>query len=139
VGGVFGAEERFPGVAERIAGAEPDEMEQLMDEDAREVGARAIQGDAALAQKRAGVNGAAMVAESEGGFDADGRSGEWREAAQEGAERGGVGGEEDGGICHGCSPQRRGDAEEKPRKVEIKRENASSSLAETQRRQRPQR
>jgi hypothetical protein len=50
-------------------------MEQFMDEDAREFGAGAIEGDAALSQERTGVDGTAAVAESAGGFDADGGSG----------------------------------------------------------------
>jgi hypothetical protein len=75
MGGVFGPEQRFPGVAHGVAGAQPYEVEQLVDEDAREFGARAVEGDAALAQKGTGVDGTAAVAESAGGFDADGGSG----------------------------------------------------------------
>jgi hypothetical protein len=57
-------------------------MEEFMHENAREFGARAIEGDAALSKERARVNGAAAIAQSGSVFDADGRAGKGREAIE---------------------------------------------------------
>jgi len=57
-------------------------MKQLMYEDSWEFRARAIEGDAALAQKGTSVDCAAAVAEFGDVFDADGRAGERGEAAE---------------------------------------------------------
>jgi hypothetical protein len=57
-------------------------MEQLMREDPWKFRVRTIESNAPLTQERAGMDGAAAVAESGNGFDADGRAGERWETAE---------------------------------------------------------
>jgi len=71
----FCGEQPLPGTAAAIAGAEPHEVEEFVDEDAREFGACAVERDAALAQERSGMNRAASVPQAGSSFDADGRAG----------------------------------------------------------------
>ena len=61
MGPALACEEIFERPAERVSAAEPDEVEELVDEDARELGAGAVESDAALAKEGGGVNGAATV------------------------------------------------------------------------------
>jgi len=74
--------------SEGIARTQPDEMEEFVDEDAREFGARAIELDAALAQEGAGVDWPAAVAQSGPGFDADRASLQRRQPPQQRANLG---------------------------------------------------
>ena len=53
----FALHQLFIGPARRVAGAEPDEMKQLMGEDAGKLGPCAIEGHAPPAQERSGVDG----------------------------------------------------------------------------------
>jgi hypothetical protein len=59
-------------------------MEQFVNEDAGKLGVGAIENDAALAQKRGGVNGMAVAAQAARAFDDERRSFNRRKAAQDG-------------------------------------------------------
>ena len=67
----FAGQQILKGPAERIPAAKPDEVEKLVDEDAGEFGARAVEGDATLAKKGGSVDGAATVLQAPDGLDVD--------------------------------------------------------------------
>ena len=75
-GADFGTQEGFPGMTDAVAEAEPEEVRGLVHEDAGELGSRAVEGDAALAEEGAGMYRTPAVAEVGCGLDADGRAGE---------------------------------------------------------------
>ena len=71
-GAEFGAQKILVPVPRRVPHAQPDEVPQFVYENAGEFGARAMEGDAAFAEKSSGVNGTAMVADAGRGLYADG-------------------------------------------------------------------
>ena len=56
-----------------IAQAQPDEVKQFMNQNPRKLGARAIEDDAAFAQKGTGVNRSAAVAQTGSALEANRR------------------------------------------------------------------
>lgn len=78
----LGGEEALPATAPGVSGTQPDEVEDLVDQNAGEFGARAVESDATFAKEGAGVDGSAPVGESGGGVDVDGVSVEGRQAPE---------------------------------------------------------
>ncbi len=76
---------RLPGMADRIPGAQPHEVEQLMNQNPRKFGARAIEADSTLAQEAAGMHRTAPVAEAAREFNVDGTAAKSRNTAKSGA------------------------------------------------------
>ena len=106
----FSAEQGFERPAERVAGPGPNEMEEFMDEDARKLGGGAVEGDAAFAKKRPGMDGAAPVAQARGSLQANGLAVEFGQTGSEGesaAMKGGAVGEKKG--RHSMAEYRPGD------------------------------
>jgi hypothetical protein len=60
----FTSEVVFPGAAQGITEAQPDEVGELVGEDAGKLGGGAVQGDAPVAEKSAGMDGSTAVAEA---------------------------------------------------------------------------
>ena len=82
----FTLHQALVGVARRVAQPRPDEVKQLMDEDAREFRPAAIERHTALSHKRSGVHRAAgprgHPAQGVRALDADGRARDRRQTAQ---------------------------------------------------------
>jgi len=78
----LGAQQAFKGAAPRIAQAQPNEMKQLMDEDARKLAPAAIEGDTPGAQEGSGMGLAALVAQAADAFEANRRAGKWGQPPQ---------------------------------------------------------
>ncbi|HMC58660.1 MAG TPA: hypothetical protein VKJ01_05675, partial [Candidatus Solibacter sp.] len=71
-GAPFGSQHALPGPAGRVAEAEPDEVGQFVNENAREFLAGAIERDAAFAEEGAAMDGASGIAKTARVLDADG-------------------------------------------------------------------
>ena len=67
---------------QRVARAQPDKVEQLMDEDPGEFGSRAIEPDAPLAQEGPGMHRTMTVTKAFRRLDAHGQTGERRQTPQ---------------------------------------------------------
>ena len=77
------AEMPLPAVAQGIAEPDPDEVRQLVGEDSGKLGGCAVESDAPVAEKAAGVDGAPAIAEAAGALDVHGCARQGRHAAED--------------------------------------------------------
>src|SRR5262249_16185679 len=99
--GPLGAHQRLVLQTPRVAQPQPDEVRDLVRENARKLRPRAVECDAPLAQKCSGMHRPAPVAKTIGPFDPDGSARQFGHASQKLAENKTGGGHPTQGTASG--------------------------------------